>query len=113
MAADDTRPGLLDELLTRALVERGFSGPWEDNPVRDFMATYFDHDDDVTRGMVIDFLERIAALAGRSVTPDGRFRPDYDWTSTCPHEGDEVCPDGDDGCRCECHAVRSPEEPPR
>jgi len=37
------------------------------------------------------------------------FRPDYDWTSTCPHEVDERCPDGDDGCRCECHAA--PMEP--
>ncbi len=50
--------------LDRAERERGFSDPFADDPFRDFMATYFDNDDDTTRSQVLDFIDRIfAALA--------------------------------------------------
>lgn len=42
---------------------------------------------------------------GQPPAPEAPFKPDYDWTSTCPHEGEDRCPDE---CRCECHAI-SPE----
>jgi hypothetical protein len=49
--------------LTNAIYQRGFSEPGEDDPLRDFMATYFEHDDEVTRSQVIDFIDRIIRLA--------------------------------------------------
>ena len=45
------------------MTPRGFSEFGEDDPRRDFMATYFDRDDDVTRGMVEDYLDRIEHAA--------------------------------------------------
>lgn len=40
---------------------RTFSEPNEDDPLRDFYATYFARDDDTTRAQVMDFLDRIVA----------------------------------------------------
>lgn len=45
------------------------------------------------------------ALSGTARKGGTPFTPDYTITSTCPHEGDEACPDE---CRCECHAVPKP-----
>jgi hypothetical protein len=56
--------------LTNAIYQRGFSEPGEDDPLRDFMATYFEHDDEVTRSQVIDFIDRIIRLS----SPDSSWK---------------------------------------
>jgi hypothetical protein len=45
-----------DALWTRTFSEHGV-----DDPLRDFLATYFARDDDATRQQVMDFLDRIVA----------------------------------------------------
>ena len=59
----------------RAAYVRGFAPTGVDDPLRDFMATYFDHDDDNTREHVIDFLDRIvrhARLSESTGSEEGR-----------------------------------------
>jgi hypothetical protein len=79
--------------------------PWARNPediAADLAAEY---DRAATRPTERDCTEHPGWPPHQHTRPAEPFKPDYDWTSTCPHEGDDVCPDGDDGCRCECHAV--------
>ena len=54
----------LDARLSRAIDQHGFARG-NDDPLRDFMATYFDKDDWNTRAQVIDFIERIIRKESR------------------------------------------------